>query len=127
MKTFSPTAMPMFALKTAGGLNIATDAVVVRGNNIAAYGKERILAKSLEIDVYLAQKGVMNNPTVSLIRDEPGFHIIKAVKQNRIHLIDEMTVSRPTLRLIDGIGNIGAVLYPHLFTQNFRNQFHVWR
>lgn len=127
MKTFSPNAMPIFALKTAGGLNVAADAVPVRGTNIAAYGKERILARSLEIDVYLAQNGVMNNPTVSLIKSEPGFHIIKAVKQNRIYLIDEMRVSRPTLRLIEGIGDIGAVLYPDLFTQNFRNQFNVWR
>jgi len=126
MKTFSPDAMPMFALKIAGGINVAADAAPVRKTNIAAYGKERILAKSSEIDVYLAQKGVMNNPTVSLIKNEPGFHIIKAVEQDRIYLIDEMRVSRPTLRLIDGIGHIGAVLYPDLFTPNFRNQFDGW-
>ena len=99
--------------------------MTVRENNISPNGKERILAKSSEIDVYLAQKGVMNNPTVALIKDEPGFHLIEAVKKNQVYLIDEMTVSRPTLRLIDGIGNIGVVLYPNLFTLNFRNQFHL--
>ena len=126
MKTFSPHAMPMFALETAGGLNVANDAVPVRGTNIAAYGKERILARSQEIDVYLAQKGVMNNPTVSLIQNEPGFQIIKAVKSNQIFLIDEMKVSRPTLRLIEGIGHIGTVLYPDLFTLDLPNQRDAW-
>ena len=65
MKTFSKGAMPLFALETAGGINVARDAVPSRNTNIANYGKERILAKASQIDLFLAQKGVMNNLILS--------------------------------------------------------------
>ena len=118
MKTFSPDSMAIFALETAGGVNVAADAEPVRNTNIAYFGKERILSHALEIDVYLAQYGAMNRPTESLIKAEPGFRIIKAVKNNQIHIIDERIVSRPTYRLLDGIYEIGKILYPAEFEAN---------
>ena len=115
MKTFSPESMAIFSLQTAGGINVAADAKPVRKTNIAFYGKERILAHAAEIDVYLAQYGAMNTPTVGMIEKEPGFHAIKAVQKNEIYIIDEHIVSRPTLRLLDGIIEIGKILYPSRF------------
>ncbi len=120
MKTFSSNSMAVFALETAGGINIAKDAEQVRNTNIAAYGKEKILSHASEIDVFLAQYGAMNRPSVSLIKNEPGFSIIKAVRNGEIYLIDEMTVSRPTLRLLDGIYKIGNILYPDYFNENIK-------
>jgi len=120
MKTFSTGSMAIFALEAAGGINIASDAKPVRKTNIAAYGKERILSHASEIDVYVAQVGAMNRPTVSLIKNEPGFKAIKAVKNNQIHLVDEKIVSRPTFRLIEGIFEIGSGLYPEIFTPEVR-------
>ncbi|CAN2049418.1 iron complex transport system substrate-binding protein [Candidatus Magnetomoraceae bacterium gMMP-13] len=117
MKTFTNDSMAIFVLKTAGGINIAEDADQVRTTNIAFYGKERIIFKAEEIDVYIAQTGVMNRPTVSLIKNEPGFNIIKAVKNNQIFIINEMIVSRPTIRLLDGIYEIGKLLYPDVFSK----------
>ena len=67
MKTFSPDSMTIFALETAGGINVAGDAKPVRNTNIARYGKERILSHAAQIDVYLAQYGAMNRPTVAEI------------------------------------------------------------
>jgi iron complex transport system substrate-binding protein len=116
MRTFSPGSMAIFALETAGGLNVAADAAPRRGTNIADYGKERILAKADAIDVYLAQTGPMNRPTLAAIRNEPGYGLIKAVRENRIHFIDEQLVSRPTPRLLEGICVIGRILYPPLFS-----------
>ncbi len=115
MKTFSPDSMTIFALETAGGINVAADAKAVRNTNIARYGKERILSHAAQIDVYLAQYGAMNRPTVAVIKGETGFKAIKAVKSNQIFIIDEQIVSRPTLRLLEGIHEIGKALYPHLF------------
>lgn len=115
MKTFSPGSMAIFVLQTAGGINIAADAEPVRSTNIAAYGKERIMSHAARIDVYLAQFGQMNRPTISMIKSEPGFSAIKAVRNNEIYLIDEMVVSRPTLRLLEGIQVIGRTLYPNVF------------
>ena len=114
MKTFSKDSMAMFVLRTAGGINIAEDASQMRQTNIAAYGKERILAKAVEIDVFLAQQGTMNPVSVETIVSEPGFQAIKAVKNKEVYLIDELLVSRPTLRLIDGIRQISRILYPEL-------------
>lgn len=115
MKTFAPASMTIFALTTAGGINVADDARSVRKTNIAAYGKERIMSHAHEIDVFLAQKGVMNKIDRQRIIDEPGFSVIKAVRQGRVYLIDEKLVSRPTLRLLTGIRGIGRILYPELF------------
>ena len=114
MKTFSPDSMAIFAVETAGGINIATDAEPVRDTNIAAYGKERILSHAFDMDVYLAQSGPMNHVTIDLIRNEPGFSAIKAVQTRQIYLIDEVLVSRPTVRLLEGIRTIVKILYPDL-------------
>lgn len=119
MKTFTRNAMAIFALETAGGINIAADAISSRGTNVANYGKERILAHAGEIDVYLAQKGTMNQPTISLIKTEPGFHLIRAVRENQVFIINEMLVSRPTPRLLEGVLEIGRCLYPEVFTPAF--------
>jgi iron complex transport system substrate-binding protein len=115
MKTFSPDSMAIFTLQTAGGINVAADARPVRKTNIAFYGKERILARAAEIDVYLAQYGAMNTPTIQMIKKEPGFRAIKAIQNNEIYIIDEHIVSRPTIRLLDGILEIGKILYPNCF------------
>jgi iron complex transport system substrate-binding protein len=115
MKTFARESIAMYVLEQAGGVNVAADAAQVRETNIAAYGKERILAKAGEIEVFLAQQGRMNPVTVEAIMQEPGFQAIKAVRSNRVFLVDEHLVSRPTLRIIEGIKAIGALLYPEFF------------
>ena len=121
MKTFSPDSMAIFTLQTAGGVNVADDAKPVRSTNIAFYGKERILARAAEIDVYLAQYGAMNAPTIRMIKEEPGFRAIKAIRENEIHIIDEHIVSRPTMRLLNGILEIGKILYPERFGAQAEN------
>jgi iron complex transport system substrate-binding protein len=116
MKTFAPDSTAVFALESAGGINAAADATSLRGTNIAAYGKERILAQGEEIDVYLAQKGPMNQPTKNMIYLESGFQAIKAVRTRDVFIIDEALVSRPTFRLLLGIARIGHLLYPDVYT-----------
>jgi len=115
MKTFTRGAMADFVLTASGGINVAADGSPSRGTNIAIYGKERILSKSSQIDVFISQRGPMNRITREMIKNEPGFHIIKAVQDNRIFIVDEKIVSRPTMRLLYGISKIGTYLYPDLF------------
>jgi iron complex transport system substrate-binding protein len=115
MKTFSKESMAIFCLEKAGGINVATDAVSSRGTNIGIYGKEKILSHASEIDVFLAQNGRMNQADVNTIKNEPGFQIIKAVKEGKVYLIEESLVSRPTPKLIQGIKSISKVLYPEIF------------
>ena len=111
MKTFAPSSIALFVLDKAGGLNVATDARQIRNTNIAVYSKERILAHAHEIDVFVAQKGRMNPISVEDIRNETGFNTIKAIQNDSIVLIDEHLVSRPTLRLLEGIRKLHAHLY----------------
>ena len=115
MKTFTPHAMAIFALETAGGINVAADAPVRRNNNIAVYGKERLLANADTIDVFLSQQGAMNRVSVEAIMAEPGFSVINAVKSGSVYLVDETIVSRPTLGLLKGIYRIGCLLYPEIY------------
>ncbi|MCB2180459.1 MAG: ABC transporter substrate-binding protein [Desulfobulbaceae bacterium] len=119
MKTFSSSSMAAFTLAEAGGINVADDASPVRGtSNIAFYGKERILSHADSIDIYLAQQGRMNRVTREQIVSEPGFMAIKAVQQGKIYFVDETIVSRPTLRLLDGIKMIASILYPDQFIRH---------
>ncbi len=112
MKTFAPSSMAMFVLESAGGVNVAQDADRMRETNIAAYGKERILAKANQIELYLAQNGRMNPVSVDDIAREPGFGVIKAVRNRQIFLVDEEMVSRPTMELLNGIAFVKSLLYP---------------
>jgi iron complex transport system substrate-binding protein len=115
MKTFTPQAMAIFALETAGGINVAGDAPVRENNNISVYGKERLLSHAAGIDVFLSQQGAMNQISVAAIMAEPGFGAIKAVKAGQVFLVDETIVSRPTLGLLKGIYRIGCLLYPEVY------------
>lgn len=115
MKTFSPSSIAVFVLKSAGGINIAKDAMTVGQTNIADYGKEHILAHANAIDVYLSQRGVMNHVTVREIMEEGGFEAVKAVRDGNVYIVDEKIVSRPTPRLLEGIYEIARILYPDKF------------
>jgi len=57
----------------------------------------------------------MNIIDIDTIVREPGFAAIKAVRENKVYLIDERLVSRPTMRLLDGMHQIGELLYPNYF------------
>ena len=117
MKTFTHGSMAIYALETAGGINVAADAPSSRNTNIANYSKEKILAKAQDIDVFLAQKGIMNPVSIEQIVTEPGFHIVKAVADDQVYLVDENIVSRPVPRLLQGIVAIGDLLYPNIFAK----------
>ena len=111
MKTFAPQSIAIFALEQAGGVNIAADASQMRKTNIAAYGKEKIISKADQIDVFIAQQGRMNPVTRTMIDKEPGFMAIKAVREGKVFIIDEAIVSRPTLRIVDGVVQLHEYLY----------------
>lgn len=111
MKTFAPQSIAIYALEQAGGVNIASDASQMRKTNIAAYGKEKILSKAGDIDVFIAQQGRMNPVTREIIDEEPGFMAIKAVREGQVFIIDEAIVSRPTLRIVDGVLLLNEFLY----------------
>jgi iron complex transport system substrate-binding protein len=110
--TFSPGSMPLFVLDKAGGRNMAADARPRHGTNIADYGMERVLNHGDRIDVYLAQHGTMNEVSVPDIVNAPAASRIKAVLSRNVFLVDERLVSRPTMRLLQGIDTVFRLLHP---------------
>ena len=110
--TFTPGSMPLFVLDKAGGVNVADDATSRHGTNIADYGLERMLDRGARIDVYLAQRGTMNDVTINDIKNGPAASRIKAVLSGNVFLVDEHLVSRPTMRLLQGIETVYQLLHP---------------
>ena len=80
MKTFTPGSMALFTLEVAGGINVAEDAKASRGTNIGNYGKEKILSHASEIDIFLAQQGVMNQTSKELIKMNQGSELSKRLR-----------------------------------------------
>jgi len=114
--TCTPDSNAAFVLEKAGAVNVAADAPAVKqGSTIASYGQERLLASARDIDVYIAQKGEMNKVREEEIYLRPGYQVIKAVREHQVYLVDEAVVSRPTMRLLDGITALGRILYPDCF------------
>ena len=112
-RTVTEDSMPGNAVKLAGGISIAENVKPVKkGSSIASYGAERILLNADKIEVYIAQKGVMN-PVISIdkITKRPGFNTIKAVKENKIMIIDEAVISRPTFRYAEGVKILAEFFY----------------
>jgi len=118
MKTFAPDSIAALVLRTAGAMNIGEDATQVRQTNIGYFGKEELLSHGAEIDFYVAQVGRMNPVTVDIIAQEPGYQAIKAVREGKIFLIEEQLVSRPTMRILEGIEKLLALFYPSRQTSN---------
>jgi len=114
--TCTPDSNAAFVLEKAGAVNLAVDAKALKpGSTIAAYGQERLMAIGRDIDVYIVQKGEMNKTIEEEIYRRPGYQAIKAVQNHQVYLVDEAVLSRPTMRLLDGITRIGRILYPDHF------------
>ena len=117
ISTTTPGSITAELLEIVGAENIAKDAKPKSpGSRIASFGIERLLEKADQIDVYIAQKGVMNRVKLRSIYERPGFSEIKAVKEKKVYIIDEKIVSRPTMRLLWGLEELGRIIYPEIFS-----------
>ena len=65
-------------------------------------------------EVYIIQKGPMNrNP--SLPSERPHFHVLDAVKEGRVLVVDEQAFSRPGPRSIEAVEELARFLHPERF------------
>jgi iron complex transport system substrate-binding protein len=82
-------------------------------SSIADFGEEYLLAEADNIDVYIAQLGVMNKEvSIESIKSRPGFDVIKAIKDDRIFIVDEKLISSLTFRQIEGLTQVFEYVYP---------------
>lgn len=116
-RTVTKASMPGIAIDIAGGVNVAGDLEpITDGSSIASFGVERILEKSDEIQVYVSQRGAMNaGGNYHTISIRPGFDNIKAVKEERVYMINQKIISSPTFRYIKGIKEMTRMFYPEIF------------
>jgi iron complex transport system substrate-binding protein len=113
IRTAAEGSLPALAIEIAGGVNIASGAApITKGSSIAPFGVEKLLQHADEIDVYIIQHGSMNSGGGAALTARPGYHTIKAIRNNRILYIDEKEISSPTFRYLSGVRDIARFLYP---------------
>jgi iron complex transport system substrate-binding protein len=91
-------------IEHAGGSNcISLDKKLVRLN------MEALIA--CNPDAYVVQQGPMNrNPSEAVKR--PHFHVLKAIKNGKILIVDEHVYSRPGPRSVDAVEHLARFLHP---------------
>lgn len=94
-------------INIAGGVNLASDA----DTPWPVYSLEVLLVKNP--DIYIATKDQWSSP--GNIHDRPGYDQIKAIKSDRVFVIDANNVNRPGPRLVDGLETIVRLIHPELF------------
>jgi len=96
LHTCAPGAWAARLIELAGGLNVASGALPLRGGSpLASWGVERVLemAGTAGLDVYLVQQGPMNAVTLDEVRARPWFASLNA----RLAAVPESCLSRPSL------------------------------
>jgi iron complex transport system substrate-binding protein len=115
-QTTSLEGIPAYILKVLDIENIAFDATPAKkGSSVANFPKELLLSRGEKVEIYIAQYGAMNRSTIDIIKKASGYNAIRAIREGEIYIIDEYDVSRPTNGLLDGIREIGHIVYPKYF------------
>lgn len=92
----------------AGGSNVGAGAKM----QWAQLSTEEIIAQDAEVIVLGdANYGV----TAEMVKERPGWSVITAVKNAAIYPIDDVLVSRPGPRIIDGLEALTRIIHPELF------------
>jgi len=105
LHTCAPGSWAARLIELAGGLNIASGAVPLRGGSpLALWGVERVLeaAHSQGLDVYLVQQGPMNAVTLDEVRARPWFSALNS----RLSAAPESCLSRPSLLGLEDGGRV---------------------
>ncbi|MFA5577098.1 MAG: cobalamin-binding protein [Tissierellaceae bacterium] len=98
-------------INLSGAANIADDA----DGAYPQYDLEQLIERDPE--VYLSAHD-MEDKTVEAIKSRPGYQVITAVKNNRVHLFygdDANLVSRPGPRIAEALEIVARAIYPQLF------------
>lgn len=107
-------------LLAAGQGSVVADIVRRAGGELCVAGEKKLVRLSeeellkLDPDVYLVQQGPMN-PAPSKPAERPHFRTLRAVRQGRVHVVDEQTFSRPGPRNVEAVEQLAGLLHPGLF------------
>ena len=110
-----PDSIVTDIIRFAGGRNVLADGNTFRNGRVARLSEEELLR--LDPDVYCLQSGPMNKNPVPL-QDRPHFTGLRAVRTDRILLVDERLFSRPGPRAVDAAEKLARFLHPNLFSHS---------
>jgi iron complex transport system substrate-binding protein len=106
--TVGPGSFVHDLIDLAGGINIFGDA----SSSYPQVGLEQVVAADPEVIILSdAAYGI----TVESVMQRPGMSDVAAVKQQRVHPIDDDLVSRPGPRIVDGLEAAAKLIHPELF------------
>ena len=106
--TVGPGSFVHDLIGLAGGTNIFSAA----SSAYPQVGLEQVVAADPEVIILSdAAYGI----TVESVMQRPGMSGVAAVKQQRVHPIDDDLVSRPGPRIIDGLAAAAKLIHPELF------------
>lgn len=92
-------------INLAGGENVAADV-----DGWAEYSIEKIVEKNPQIIIT-----TNHGASIEDIKKAEGYKKTDAVKNNRVFMVDENTVVRPSNRIVLGIEEVAKVLHPDVF------------
>ena len=92
-------------LRAAGGRNVVTQPGYV------AYSLEQLVKD--DPTVYFATKGTMSDP--SDLGKRAGYDKLAAVREQRVHVLEDNLVTRPGPRVVEGIRDMAEALHPKAF------------
>lgn len=91
-------------IKRAGGINC-----IESHKKLVRIGMEALIKR--DPDVYIIQRGPMNkNP--SHLSERPHFHVLRAVRDGKMMMVDEQVFSRPGPRSVKAVEQLAAFLHP---------------
>jgi len=92
-------------INLAGGENVASDV-----NGWAEYSIEKIVEKNPQVIIT-----TNHGASIEDIKKAEGYKKTDAVKNNKVFMVDENTVVRPSNRIVVGLEEIAKVLHPEAF------------
>ena len=97
-------------IELAGGKNIAHDV-----RRYGVFSREALVARNPQV-VILASMGKGGyQAEVENFSSQPGYHVISAVKNNRIYVVHEDLINRPGPRLVDALEQMARAIHPQAF------------
>ena len=107
-------------LLAAGQGSIVND-IIHHAGGITCTGRKKKLVRmnmealiAIDPEVYLIQRGPMNQEP-SDPSSRPHFQVLRAVKNNRVMVVDEQVYSRPGPRSVDAVEELARFLHPERF------------
>ncbi len=98
-------------IELAGGINIGAKA----GGTWPQYNLEKLLLENP--DVYISgHHSVSVRKSINSIKDREKFRMIKAIKNDRICIVNQDIISRPSPRIIKGLEILVKNIFPELTT-----------